>query len=192
MFGDRIKEAVKVLGSVKELSEASGIGVRTLRTYLTNSSQPSAENLAKIALATKVDSHWLLTGERLSTREEVSTDKNATQEIDIGFFMHIYDIAPEYAPSVVGEHPIFSVVRAYNKAVSEPKNIRNLKAQLELISDGLKFTEWRLNSEMSYEPIDESEASLYSMQIAQGKSMRKELKETEKEILKNIKAIQAG
>lgn len=192
MFGDRIKEAVKEIGTVKELSEASGIGVRTLRTYLTNSSQPSAENLAKIALATKVDSHWLLTGERLNTAEEISSTRTDTKEIDIGLFMQVYEATPKYVPCTIGEFPITNTIRAYNKVVLEPENIRALKAQLLLVQDALVFHSRILKAEMAYKPIDKTEASFYRSQATRLSSKIDELKETEKEILRSIQSIQSS
>ncbi len=190
MIGDRIQKICTEVGSVKKLSELTGIGVRTLRTYLSNQSQPSAENLAKIVESTSVDSRWLLLGSRSSDITTERTMPTHDKKIDLNLIMKIARLAEEHSLIPVEFPPeIRMIIRTYNDVIGEQENQRELKARHGMNVENQKFYKRNITSEENYSPEDEEDANFGQEQIARHRAALETLKREEEMIQAELRSL---
>jgi transcriptional regulator with XRE-family HTH domain len=191
MLKDRIGEIIKMM-TVAELAKKTGIGVRTLRTYLVGS-EPSASKLAKIAEASGVDGNWLLTGK---VPENSARESPGLQKIDEKLFQSIFDrivnisdvFEPRYGKALL-KSSLSHAIRVYNDIVHYPEREQLIRAELVINSDEIRSTQIILSNEREFEPRNPDEERFQKAQIDRYETILNELQNDQTRLEEELSII---
>lgn len=176
---ERLRAIADKVG-VGVLADRSGIGLRTLQTYLSGRSKPSAENVAKIVLASGEDANWVLLGHK------------RPEALDEQLFMRIFsqihkpDTSSD-AHEALLKSDLAYAMKIYNQACSAPDKADSI-ADL-ILTRGEKELMCRLiNNESSQYAETPEERDFVKRQVQRYESRLSELDKKEDQLVREIGA----
>lgn len=183
MIHEQLKVIVDRMG-IGALSRKSGIGERTLRTYLSGSTSPSSDKLAAIVKASGDDANWVLFGGKYKTAEEVA---NAISE---SLFFSIFDEVHTEGNTASVERSLLRLnishaIRIYNEAVSLPGDPK-LRASLILTQEEKKMMCRLIGIESGQSIETQEEENFMKRQIQRYEARLSELNEKEAALVREI------
>lgn len=180
---DRLR-AIADKMSVGVLAQKSGIGVRTLQTYLSGRSNPSADKLAAIISASGEDANWVLFGGEHKTAGEVDSVINESLFLSIFDEVHTVDSANSVKRTLL-RSDLSHAIRVYNQAVSLPGK-SDLRASLILTQEEKTMICRLINNESAQAAETPEEQTFVKKQVQRYETRLSDLDEKEALLIREI------